>query len=430
MSTSVNFERRFLIFDLEDDGFGTLKKPSGYVRIEVRDSDGKLDMFVKNLKDNDGDYYMLYLLCEYNDEVKGVHAGNFKPSNGNANLKWIFNPLNVGESGKDLNSFDTALVVAHKKSPENNRYPLVACKNKSFDWKSFFNKEKEKNGEDIEKAPEPAEDFSGHEQEKNLAASKDEKPEEAFEKEDAPEEEEPMGMDIILKPEEGKDDLNTEEFVEENIYSADGEENNNTDIEKNIEKKDYSDIEDKDYEDLDTEGKCIYGDDETCQKEEDEEVNPCEDCYEKKTVLKQAVPSDGPADIDKLVILFDRHFERVNPFESRRSDYTWWKVNNPVYLNDLLYQCDIKAPLLFNPSVMRAHYRYRYLIAGLYKDVKGKRTYLACGIPGNPRRDRSPFGSLCKFVVEGRRNKRSLVLGYWLVYIDPLTGGPLKIIDS
>ncbi|PNT91518.1 hypothetical protein CDQ83_17225 [Clostridium thermosuccinogenes] len=118
----------------------------------------------------------------------------------------------------------------------------------------------------------------------------------------------------------------------------------------------------------------------------------------------------------------DMYFEISDPFGSKRKDYKWWKVNSPVYLNNILYQYNIRTPLLFNPLVITANFKYRHLIVGIYTDKTRFREYIVCGVPGIYGIDEKPFGDMCRWVqLEGSKPKYG-AFGYWLVYIDPKTG--------
>ena len=46
------YQRKFLIFNREDDGFGNGQEPAGHARIEVWDKTGKLWVSVQNLQED------------------------------------------------------------------------------------------------------------------------------------------------------------------------------------------------------------------------------------------------------------------------------------------------------------------------------------------------------------------------------------------
>ena len=129
----------------------------------------------------------------------------------------------------------------------------------------------------------------------------------------------------------------------------------------------------------------------------------------------------------ELMNSFNKYFEPSNPFGGRRGNYTWWKVNSPVYLNNVLYQHKVRTPLLFNPAVMMAHFKYRHLIIGVYSDRVRKNEYIVGGVPGVYGIDDRPFGDMCRWVQLEGYKPRYGAFGYWLVYIDTKTGKLLKV---
>lgn len=154
-------------------------------------------------------------------------------------------------------------------------------------------------------------------------------------------------------------------------------------------------------------------------------ANPCDTCRMRHAAAMASVPVSG--DIALLKEEIGRYFEENDPFHSRRSDYIWWKVTNPVNLNNILYQCNIRSPLLFNPAVMMAHYKYRHLIIGIFQHRESQKQYVVCGVPGMHMVDRKPFGEMSRWVqAEGNRSRYG-AFGYWLVYIDPDDGKILNL---
>ena len=130
---------------------------------------------------------------------------------------------------------------------------------------------------------------------------------------------------------------------------------------------------------------------------------------------------------EELSRQFDVTFERYSPFMVKRSDYSWWKVASPVHLNNILFTFGIKIPVLFNPLVLMAHYKYKHLIVGLYRDAQRDKDYVVCGIPGVYWVDEKPFGNACRWAqVEGNTPTYG-AFGYWVVYINPKTGKILSV---
>ncbi len=123
----------------------------------------------------------------------------------------------------------------------------------------------------------------------------------------------------------------------------------------------------------------------------------------------------------------NKSFESYNPFKMKSKNFNWWKINSPGYLNNILFRNNIRTYLLFNPKVMLAHYKYRYIIFGIRLDRRSGKEYFICGIPGVYSIDENPFGSMGSWAqTEGYKPKYG-AFGYWLIMIDPKTGKLIKI---
>jgi hypothetical protein len=151
--------------------------------------------------------------------------------------------------------------------------------------------------------------------------------------------------------------------------------------------------------------------------------DPCGSCRINRGEASEK--AQKPGNIDGLQQELDKNFEVFDPFHSGRSDYKWWKVTNPVNLNNILYQNNIRSPLMFNPAVMLAHYRYKHLIVGIFRHKNG-RQYVVCGVPGKYMADPIPFGEMNKWAQAQGTRLRYGAFGYWLIYIDPDNGRILK----
>ncbi len=154
------------------------------------------------------------------------------------------------------------------------------------------------------------------------------------------------------------------------------------------------------------------------------DASPCETCKANRRGAAEEVMPAG--DLSRLRAILDLNFELNDPFHSKRSDYVWWKITNPVNLNNILYQNNIRSPLMFNPAVMLAHYKYRHLIVGIFTRKDGQK-YVVCGVPGMHMVDRKPFGELSKWVQADGGRSRYGAFGYWLVYINPDDGKILNL---
>ncbi|HWR61101.1 MAG TPA: hypothetical protein VN580_05780, partial [Clostridia bacterium] len=139
MDVKKGFQRYFMIFDNEDPGFEAGQKPSGHVRLEVRDGRGKLHASVQNLRPGNGRFmYMLYLLRGARDGVAAVAAGELVAGQNKSELEWSFDPSNVGASGCGIEEYcSAAVLVEYADRPIDNIIcPLAAYKNGKMEWRN------------------------------------------------------------------------------------------------------------------------------------------------------------------------------------------------------------------------------------------------------------------------------------------------------
>lgn len=147
-------------------------------------------------------------------------------------------------------------------------------------------------------------------------------------------------------------------------------------------------------------------------------VGPCGACR-----INRHEPSGMPEErvegnIDGLEEELARSFDVCDPFHSRRSDYIWWRVTDPVDLNNMFFRSNIRSPFMFNQEAMMSHYKYKHLIVGIFTHKAGQR-YVICGAPGMYMVDPNPFGETAKWIQAEENRQRYGAFGYWLLYIDP-----------
>ncbi len=148
---------------------------------------------------------------------------------------------------------------------------------------------------------------------------------------------------------------------------------------------------------------------------------PCGSCRINRREAPSPMEVQAEGNLNGLEEELDKSFDICDPFHSRRSDYIWWRVTNPVNLNNIFYQNNIRSPLMFNPAVMMAHYKYKHLIIGVFTHKTGQR-YIICGVPGMYMVDSKPFGEMSKWVQAEGNRQRYGAFGYWLLYINPKDG--------
>lgn len=500
MEAKMAFQRNFLIYNAEDSGFEYGKKPSGHVRIEVRDGKGKLWSVVQNLVPGNGRLaYKFYLVRAGKEPAAAVCAGMLGLRQNKGELEWAFDPYNVNGSGYGISEFDVFAVLAEYSDRENTRIvcPLAAYRNKGTEWRRKLDKliysqnkipQKPPVKEYIMPSPNlPVKEYitPGPKLPVKEYITPGPKPSETnIIPQNIPAAENEYSGEEIVNPQEMNTFLeeteNTYQKVE-NIYQE--EENNYPPAEEkyyetpankftppeNIPEDNINQmpIQFNDQHGIhipieevnkqaqgnpaqtqpqyvneaneqsqpvqapqppgNPDSNCLYMNGNMCGMYVNKGgPSPCETC-QIHTQTRSGIKEDKLGDLEKLKDLLSRNFEHDDPFQTKRSDYKWWKVLNPVNLNNILYQSNIRSPLLFNPLVMMAHFKYRHVEIGIFTDRVRKREYVVCGIPGMHMIDKRPFGDMCKWVqAEGSRPKYG-GFGYWIVYIDPATGKILSL---
>ena len=485
LSTNTGFQRSFFIFTNEDGGYEAGQKPSGHVRLEVREGRGKLHAAIQNLRPGNGRFsYKLYLLNTNGSEVRAAYTGLLVPEPNKAELEWGFDPQNVGATGIDIDKFDMAVVlVENERSDYSVICPLAAYRGSRKEWRSGFrtallkksmevgntaesgktkeadnsinpagvpvNEAKPNKDKDLKIPVNEAGQNAGLPIQQNYILQNYMPPEqtdqeyapngqilqdnlqpEKFQQEQLPQEQvkpydwqqEQLPQEQVKPYDWQQEQLPQEQVMQDQLQQSLYEQDNL--------KQEQDSQQDSQY--MGTTGQidtsCVYLNGNICGAFVNNgagPVNPCTACHLHNGRPQYTEPPVG--DVSQLREELDRYFEQCDPFHSNRSDYMWWRVSNPVNLNNILYQCNIRSPLLFNPAVMMAHYKYKHLIVGIFLHRAKEKKYIVCGVPGMNMVDRKPFGEMSRWVQAEGNRPRYGAFGYWLVYIDPDGGKILNM---
>ncbi len=442
MDNRLRYQKSFLIFEEEDSGFGAGQRPSGHVKIEIRDGKGKLFCQVSNLTGENGKVkYKLFLVKSDGVTAVPVFGGNIVLRGNKGELEWSFAPNDVNSTGISLEKFNIFAVLASSEDWQNGTIacPLVAYKGNKVQWRQNLNNVliEQKNNKEILNQNQKVDDINNMHEDVVLESNIDEK-EEVIKA---------LKLDEGEKSGAGTTDMGKEnEFIP--VQEAVTQENNEPEVQNQNEpetKKPFENVEDatadaNKVEDLpesqkedEEKGKSYSSFDGSklvdinAGSNDNINFNPnCMNCifFNNKNAEKLKIKEFGSEELSRQ---FDVTFERYSPFLAKRSDYSWWKVASPVHLNNILFTFGIKIPVLFNPLVLMAHYKYKHLIVGLYRDSQKDKDYVVCGIPGVYWVDEKPFGNACRWAqVEGNTPTYG-AFGYWVVYINPKTGKILAI---
>ncbi|MCX7842974.1 MAG: hypothetical protein N2489_07865 [Clostridia bacterium] len=392
MGENLLYRKVFLIMEQEDAGYGSGQEPTGYMKIEVKDGKGKLSIQVQNLKDNHGYViYKAYILKCSGDKVFPVEVGNIAVHRNRGELQWEFEPDNVASTGYCIDDFNVATILAEFTDRNKGKIscPLVAYRDKHVKWKdrlkdALYTQVSSKTCENdkVIKKHDIYSRYSG------------------------------SVLESIYKQK-------TEQTEPEPAAEAQTMKMENDKLKEAMENNEAIDLP-TDKEELTDKNSYIHNDDYI--KDPENMINTAKALPNESKINEAQNKQENERSLERLAAELDRYFEIYDPFSIRRRDYKWWKANSPVHLNNVLYQCNIKTPVMFNPKILSAHFKYRHLIFGIYSDKIRRKDYLVFGVPGVYSIDDRPFGEMCRWAqVEGSRPRYG-AFGYWLIYIDPDNG--------
>ncbi len=482
VNTSDSYTRKFIMF--EPYSKKTVKKPKGYLQIEIRNGKGKLKINVDGLKKiNEQDILCKAFLVSKQLQKTNIGLIDIKNS-GKGNIRWEFNPKFIRGTKDSIEKFNIITVELHNISSGDKEIILVAnMDDDSKDITLLLNKLEDKvkteKTKDINKIRVKKEDKKTQETEKvdDNKISEDINEEKSIEKKQT--QEESKEKKKLTKLEKIDNEKSIEDIsevkniekqtlqskkedidkVEEVDHSEDGEEISSFDnyedmkLEESndtqLEKDSVENIEDDDYDDFSNiegnEEEHFTKENDTYKKYKEFKASyeqnkdnkkigySIKDKYTYKDRVKQY--SKQISDYTLNILEF---FDRTNPFRNRLRNYKWWEIEydkRSIYRGFLpFYNYVVNIyyphPILHNITTCQSLIKkYSHYIFGIVKkddDIK----YYVYGIPGKFTKDEQPYLGKTGFktwVIKSGRNREKL--GYWLLHVDALNGKvvhPLK----
>lgn len=133
-----------------------------------------------------------------------------------------------------------------------------------------------------------------------------------------------------------------------------------------------------------------------------------------------AEPSFMKCDVTKLEGLLQNSFERYVPFKRSSRGYSWYKVSDLSKLSNIMYLAGVNVPVFANPKILVGLFKFKHVLAGLYRGDNGA-DYYVIGVPAKNERDNRPFETACRWVPLRESDVRDMG-GYWLIYVSLKTG--------
>ncbi|MGK0468819.1 hypothetical protein, partial [Clostridium sp.] len=368
------------------------KIPSGYAKLEMKNSKCKVSYYVQNLRKEKQPYYMV-LICGKKDVNKIIKLGKLNIDDyGRVDISHEYDTENIADTGISAEKIIGAAIV---KFLDNNVVSIMSgfsTTDKPNEWRNYkladFNKEKEET-----RTESVINEFDEYEQ--SIESIKV-KTDETVDKEEKNDE-----VERDVDEERDTSQVASIENVErvENVESVE-----NSKSDKNIEKSDGIELEieiNKTEDDYDVDRH---------KKKQDKE----EKCKDKD---KDEYPKGAMGDFFKAVA---KDFEEVTDFSKEIKWCKWYKV--PVNNLENMYDFSDynKYTIAYYPMIYYYPYirNHKSFMLGYKCDASGKMKYIVYGIPGSKAKAHQPCGGKTGFVT-WIQDKNSDVMGYWLMFYDP-----------
>ncbi|HEY5586420.1 MAG TPA: hypothetical protein VIK78_18260 [Ruminiclostridium sp.] len=449
-----NYQRLFYIFRNMDSDVGN---PTGYLKVEINCEVAKIQISMSNLLNSQGLIYQLYGIKKVENQLTYTVICDVPSANGRADVKLNADCFRIGSNALSLEEINIFAIITKVPSREPSiKCPLVAYTKGELVWRKEFEtlllkKEQPTSNDYISKDVRLDDTKAGrvHEGTTENVVIENAKPILTPDKIDNVEKRnETKQIPDILDGSILFDYTNDKAKVFEDMQKAEtkvSEEQNHTeptfDQRKDMQPQNAAEnYTDKKF-DITSKFQAtltnIYNTEKSSVLEQemmpeltvtdDDILSSAQKNFKDISSIEIEDRTKNELNIPSLKNELDKSFEIFNPFKMKSRSIKWWKINSPGYLNNILFRNNIKNYLLFNPKVLLAHYKYRYIIFGIQNDRYSGKEYFICGVPGVYSIDENPFGSMGSWAqLEGYKPKYG-AFGYWLILIDPRTGKIMKI---
>lgn len=486
MSLKQAYMRKFVILDEQNINYSKAnnQRPKGHVKLEVRDGKGKITLNVDGLNANisDENIYKGFILFNDNLKLTKVDVGSIiVNSNGRGSVEWQFNPLSVGGTGVSIDKFNVILVKLCSKKQQDEKLvvPLAGyiqdaddsvsmildklkkdIKNENKVEPRHYQKEEKK----IEDSEEPIYIEVSETKESSTIEESDDFYENKIEEiniEEAQEDieetqdiEEAQDIEETQETEEFQKTQEAEEIIEAGAIEELQEMKQTEEVngEEEIEQQDEA-VEDEVYEFeqlLDVNQVVDEVTDKIEGLDEEYEEDKYYDNKELKNTYNYNMYNDNTyghsinrsntyienarnysKQIANYAMNILKFFDRVNPFREALEGYKWWEIEYDSkniyrgflpfynYLVNMYYPYPFMTKVTTCQSLIKRHNHYIFGVVEGQNEVQ----YYVYGVPGRFTREDQPYNGATGFTTWLRdKEKNKEDMGYWLIYIDALSG--------
>ncbi|MBU3113114.1 DUF7922 domain-containing protein [Clostridium lacusfryxellense] len=408
MTPKKNYSRYFIILQEDEKGYSldSGKIPSGYAKLEMKNSKCKISYYVQNLKKDKQPYYMI-LICGKKDVNKIIKVGKLNiDDHGRVDIFHEYDMDNIADTGIAAEKIIGAAIVKFLDVNVISIMSGFSTTDKPIDWKSYKvadgNKEKkETRSEDL------VNEFDEYEQSIELIKVKsDQENSKIVDKKER----------VKVEPMEAKENVDEEN----NAIKLELEDQRHTnesvkvtgEPEEEIEINNTEDIFEVDIDRHKKHKECKEDKkDNECKENKKEKCDNKENNYNKDGYAKGNMGTFFKSVVEDL--------EEVQDFSKEIKWCTWFKV--PVHNLENMYDLSDynKYTIAYYPMICYFPYirNHKSFMLGYKCDSSGKMKYIVYGIPGSRSKNHQPYGGKTGFVtwIEGKDNDG---MGHWLMFYD------------
>lgn len=443
MTPKKNYSRYFIILQEDEKGYSldSGKTPSGYAKLEMKNSKCKISYYVQNLKKEKQPYHMI-LICGRKDVNKIIKVGKLNiDDHGRVDIFHEYDMDNIADTGIHAEKIIGAAIV---KFLDNNVISIMSgfsTTEKPNEWKNYkladINKEKKETRTD-----DVVNEFDEYEQGIELIKVKNDKVVEHLEVQDEVADKKKRVNDHDIQQIDAQANVDeVEEVVEETVEEekVDIMQRANVENVESIEsKKNVDEVADKiaDTEQGDNTNNVgisdgveeeievnnpeeIFDMDRDKNKKhckEDKKYEKCECNNKENKYYKGDYPSGAMGNFFKAVA---KDFNEVHDFTKEIKWCKWYKV--PVHNLENMYDLSDynKYKIAYYPMICYYPYirNYKSFMLGYKCDSSGKMKYIVYGIPGSRAKAHQPYGGKTGFVT-WISDKDNDEMGHWLMFYD------------
>ncbi|WP_410506329.1 hypothetical protein ACER0A_002425 [Haloimpatiens sp. FM7315] len=373
MASKKSYSRYFIILQEDENGYALAagKNPTGYAKIEIKNSKCKISYYVQNLKHETNKYCMI-LICGKKGSEKLLNIGAINLDNqGRAEISYEYEVDNIGGTNISIDKVVGASIVKIMGSNVISLMSGFTTTDIPKNWRNF------------------------------------------------------TLVDVNKKREDKNEFDEYEENIEKNKEKADNkivEHRENVEKEKEIEEKEIEELDDRNLENTNE-------DDEEDRKEKEDYFEESEDDLEdlrEDEGLKDSVRKDKKAkckpkgEKEKFFEDIAEDFDKYYDIFPKIKKSLWFKIN----VNDMEDICDMsdynKYVMLYYPMICYYPYvkMHKHYMVGYKYDEDCRIKYIMYAIPGDKTEKDQPFGGKTGFVTWMQSSNVKNSKGYWIMFYD------------